>query len=66
MLAKLLIEPIGTGVMIPAQQQVRVARRALKESGSGMVLRELLEAVRETIDAHGDPRPKDDPLGFDD
>lgn len=65
MLAKLLIEAMGTGVAVHAREQVRVARAALSWSGRQRELRDLLSAVGSIIAAHGDPTPKDDPLAFD-
>lgn len=65
MLAKLLIEAIGTEVAVPVRDQVRIARAALRRAGEAGALRELLDAVRDRVDRHGDPTPKDDPLAFD-
>ena len=65
MLAKLLIEAIGTATEVPLKDRVRVARSALASSGQNRTLRAVLESVDRVIEGHGDPTPKDDPLAFD-
>lgn len=65
MLAKLLIEAIGTGVAVSGRERVRVARRALRAIDRKRSLRDVLASVERIVDAHGDPTPKDDPLAFD-
>lgn len=64
MLSKLLIEANGTGVSVSAREQVRVARAARREAEFDLPLGELLAQVRRDVEAHGDPRPKVDPLAF--
>lgn len=66
MLAKLRIETIGTSVPVSIAEQVRVARSAQRSSNRSGSLRELLIEVQGIIDAHGDPKPRHDPLAFDD
>lgn len=65
MLSKLLIEANGTEVSVGVGEQVRVAQAARREAGLDAPLRELVAQVHRTIEAHGDPRPKVDPLAFD-
>jgi len=65
MLAKLMIEAIGTGVEVTEREQVRVARAAHRGSSQPRTLRELIDSVRAMIESHGDPKPKDNPLAFD-
>lgn len=65
MLAKLMIEAIGTGVEVTVREQVRMARAAHRESSETRTLRELVDSVLGIIESHGDPRPKDNPLAFD-
>jgi tRNA A-37 threonylcarbamoyl transferase component Bud32 len=65
MLAKLLIETIGTSVATSAREQVRLARSAADGASWEHGLRELIDAVRQEIESHGDPTPRHDPFEFD-
>ncbi len=65
MLAKLMIEAMGTGVVVHPRERVRVARAALAMFDDQRPLGDVLESASAIIEAHGDPTPKDDPLAFD-
>ncbi|MBK7406511.1 MAG: hypothetical protein IPJ41_18430 [Phycisphaerales bacterium] len=66
MLASAMLEPMGCGVVIPLTMRARciaAAAEALDPRDARAIARSLWRRTREIVASHGDPTPRENPLG---